>query len=259
MRIGPRIGLTIGFGSDEPIFRDGPNNSMYPKNLAQWQQVGGGWSVPDFQLQGQEAASPLVEDVQGASMIAAGAPLFRQTLAGWTSKWLRTAETATEGFYATAGQLWNPNVQSVFWVGHFRLTALPAALRVLAMLGGANGYLSINGSGVLQLRNSGIATGTYNYFDGTEHWWALEYILGAGVLGHVGAGTWRVSTRVEQLTGTWEVLPDDVKGYGGCGAFTPPPCYYGRQEAWIGSKAEALTAVGVKPLMLYRGLPVTGY
>lgn len=244
-----------------PITLDGPGSYKMPVSLTEWQVMPAGWKVPAYQFRGQETTpNNLVDDVQGiTTQLRAGSPLHQQTLASWNAKFLKTAETATEGFYGTAGQLWNTNVQSVVYNFMFRLGALPGALRILAMMSGSNGYVSMNGSGILQLRNSGTATGTYNYNDGADHFCAVEYILGAGVLEHTGAGLWRVSTDKEQLTGTWEILPDAVKGIGGCGSFTPPVAYYGRQEAWVGTDAEALSTTGIKSLMQSRGFTVTGY
>jgi hypothetical protein len=244
-----------------PINTDGPGPYQIPLSLNEWLQMEDtlGVPVPSYYLRGQETSGDLQDDVQGVhDMADAAAPLYRQTLTDWTLKWLKTAETSTEGFFASAGELWNTNVQSVVAMFYFRAVAA-GGLRVIYMMSGANAYVSLNGSGILQLRNSGTTTGSYNYFDGEEHFCAIEYICGAGILGHSGAGLWRLSTDKERLTGTWEAVPDDVKGIGGCGTFTPPECYYGPQEAWSGTDAETLSTLGIKTMMQGRGWTVTGY
>jgi hypothetical protein len=237
------------------ITTDGPSGYYFPNSLEEWELLEDdeGIPVPNYYFRGQETSGDLTDEVQGATMIDTLTPLYQQTLTDWSMKWLRTNEVATEGFHATAGQLWNTNVQSVVWVFYFRVITMPGGLRVLAMLSGAGAYVSLNGSGIIQLRNSGTTTGTYNYDDGEEHFCAVEYICGAGILGHSGAGTWRLSTDKEQLTGTWEICPDDVKGIGGCGTFTPPEAYYIPGEAWVGTDAEAVSTLGVDTMMEARG------
>lgn len=228
-------------------------DGLFPETKAEWQALGGGVVVPAYYFRGHEASGDLVDDVQGLTdMVASAAPEYEQTLAGYDNPFLKITETATEGFAAQAGELWNTNSQSVVYTTYFKLDALPGALRVLLMLAGAGGYVSINGSGIIQLRNSGVTTGAYDYNDGELHFVRVGYQVGSPVLGRADAGVYKLWTDQEVLTGTWERLPDDIKGLGGCGAFTPPPALYGPQEISIGSDAEALIALNASD-MAHRG------
>lgn len=233
---------------------DGPLNYKMPITPTEWSAAG--LPVPAYLYRGQEASGNLVESMVGQfSLVAAATPEYQQTLPGWNLKFLKLTNTATEGFSAQANELWDTNVQSVVYTTYFQLTGLPAALSVLCMLAGAGGYVSINPSGILQLRNSGVATGTYNYDDGQLHFVRVGYRLDASVPGHTGAGVWKVWTDKETLTGTWELLPADIKGIGGCGVFTPPPVLLGPQEVHVGTDAETLIAGGVAD-MVSRGWTV---
>ncbi len=244
----------------ETVALDGPQNIIMPATLTQWQSVGNGITVPDYYDRMQMTSGPSVDEVQGSSATATGTIDYQQTVTDWTLKYVKTTEVSTEGLWCAAGARWNTNVQSVFGIIHYKHIAA-GGLRVLAMLAGPNCYVSINGSGVIELRNStGTATGSINYAtDGLVHPICVEFILGAGVLGHSGAGVFRLSTDKEQISRAWEITGDGVKGYGGCGAFTPPEGFYGPGMWWVGTKAEALSALTPKVVLQRFGWAVTGY
>jgi hypothetical protein len=219
------------------VMVDGPGEVQTPQTLTQWRQAD--TYIPGFYFRAQDASGDLVDDVQGIQeFVASGTPEYEQALPGWESKFIKISETATEGFVVPAaaddGLLFNTDTQSVTMTFLFQLETLPGALRVLAAISGANGYASINGSGILQLRNSLAATGAYDYDDDAVHFIRIGYDRRNQV--------YKCWTDKEVLTGTWEALPDGIKGIGGCGAFTPPPFWFNNVEISVGSDAEALIA-----------------
>lgn len=247
-RHGSWHGVIHGAKHNSSIFSgmtlDGPGLYMTPQSLSEWQSID---YVPGFYFRAQDAAGDLVDDVQGVQeLVASGTPEYEIDLTGWTSKFIRLTETATEGFSAPAaidgGLLFNTSTQSVTLTFLFKLTALPAALRVVASMSGGDGYASINGSGILQLRNSAPATGSYNYDDGEVHFLRIGYDRRNQL--------YKAWTDKEVLTRTWELLPDSTKGIGGAGAFTPPPMLFNNVEISVGTDAETLIAGNASDMAL---------
>jgi hypothetical protein len=87
----------------------------------------------------------------------------------------------------------------------------------------------------------------------------VEFIAGAGVTNHVGAGLYRLSTDIEQITGTWSWVPDNFKGPGATGVAAPPIMRFAELTVWTGTDAEALSTFTPKAFLQAVGWTISGY
>lgn len=219
--------------------------------------------VPWWYFRCQEASGSLLDDVQdnAAALAPTGSPSYRVTYGADADYWIQLHETATEGFGAAAGAMFSINSQAVVTSLDFRVLAPSSATRILQTLSNGNCYVSVTSTSRIRIESdAGLWFGTYNYDDGAKHPLVVEWIPGAGVLGHLGAGLFRFSTDKEQITGTWVRIGDGIKGIGGSGAYTPPPWLVRELIVWGGTDAEYVSGTQTpKTLCQARGYTVTGY
>lgn len=265
-RIGANIGATIGqqaIGSSvtPAPTRDGPQSVYVPTLAAQWPLINAAFPTPSWHFPMQESAGNLVDVLNGFQRTpAAGAGgSYGATIAGWATKFLAVTEVANTswGSVNATGDSWNVFTQSVFVYGLVRFSSSSGTRRWF-VLNGTTHYLEVLVNG--HLRIDGGTAGLVSHVGATVHPFVVEFIAGAGVLGHTGPGLYRVTTDLEQVVGTWSQVPDSTKGSGPVSAAAAAPMVgnYGDETSWGGTDAETLSTFGPGAFMRAVGWTVAG-
>ncbi len=242
------------------ITTDGPGLWLRPASLAEWQAVGGGIPAPQFYLEFDDASGSIIDKMQSLAFPAFGAPTYANAYAGWTSKTINTTDgTALEGFGLGNNLSWEPATQSMVMLVYAGLS-VDANRRCFLMFSGASTRLDVLSTGKFQLA-PGSTSGTVNYKDSAIHPFVIELIPGAPVLGHAGAGLYRVSTDKEKVTGVWARGNGGQHGIAAAGTAgqTSATAQYNMAAVWIGSAADVVSAIGPKTLLQTLNVTVTGY
>lgn len=267
-----RFAPISGFmGSDQIGFLgvpfDGTSTIYWPTAFSHWASLL--LPVPSYRYQCQEAATPLVDDVRGATMAESGAVSYRQAAseAKYARRGVATADgTASRGFTAIAGTHWDVGWQSIVAYLEFEATTFPGGNRALLAFTGASSFWlgmvpAIAGQAQLSCRSGATANGAVNYNDGKKHPVMVEIIPNNTVLDHTGAGLFRFSTDKEQITGTWSLASDGTKGLetGGSASLTAAPAKIFDLTVWTGTDAETINTLTPKVALQRLGWTVTGY
>lgn len=207
----------------------------------------------------QEVAGNLVDVCNGDAFVPVGAVTYGNAVANWRRKFVGIPEAASAKAQAPISHLWNQSCQSLWFYSWFVLVA-SGGTRYLYDLGGTNMFVQTIANGHLRTIATGHQIdGVIDYRDGLVHPLICEVIGGDNMTGHAGAGIYRISTDKEQITNTWLQFGDDVKGIGALAAGTAANAKYGRLDCWVGSKAEAWSAIGAKAFLQGENWVVTGY
>lgn len=246
---------------------DGTSLVFRPASVSDW--LGIGLPVPSYRWGLQEAAGPITDDVRGVAMTASGAVAYLQsgTELSYASKGVSTVDgTASMGFTAATGELWNVRFQAIVVYLEVEVTGIPAALRSLfALTGAASFYVGLvqatASKANLSCRSAATTNGTFDYNDGKRHPVLIELIPAAATTDHTGAGLFRVSTDKQQITGTWSFTSDGTKGLGtgGSASLTSAPAKYFDCAVWAGTDAETISTLTPKVALQRKGWVVTGY
>lgn len=246
-----------------PVPLDGPSSLIkVPTLAAQWPLINAAFPMPSWHWPMQEPSGNLVDVLNGFQRTpAAGAGgSYGNTIASWATKFLGVTEVANTswGSVNATGDSWNVNTQSVFIYGLIRFSSSSSTRRWF-VLNGTTHYLEILVNG--HIRIDGGTSGALSHVGALVRPFVVEFIAGAGVLGHSGAGLYRVSTDIEQISGTWSQVPDSTKGSGPVSAAAAAPMVgnYGPETSWGGTDAEALSTFGPKAFLTAIGWSVSGY
>lgn len=268
VRAGLRGGIAAGLGADPidvgvsvpPLLRDGPSSAIYvPSVSAHFPMVSASIPTPSWYWRDQESSGDLIDSLNDVHMVQTGAGTYQNAIASWsTIKFLGTTEVAAQCWGAALGTAWNVFTQSVFIYGLVRFSSSSGTRRWF-VVNGTTFYVEILTNGTIRL-NGGTA-GTLDHRSALVRPFVVEMIAGAGVTGHVGAGLFRVSTNIEQITGTWSQQPDSTKGFGPVSAAAAAPMVgnFGPLAGWQGTDAEALSTFTPKAFLQAFGWTVTGY
>lgn len=251
----------VSDGSSIPALpKDGPSGAIsVPSVSAHFPMVNAAIPTPSFYWLVQEPSGDLVDSLNSVHMVQTGAGTYQNALTNWsTIKFLGMTETAAQCWGAALGTGWNVNTQSVFLYGlvHFASTT---GVRRWFVINGTTFYCEQLSNGLMRL--NGGTSGLLDHRSANVRPFVIEMIGGAGMTGHSGAGTFRLSTDIEQVTGTWSSQPDNTKGFGcvSAAAAAPPVCNFGPLAGWVGTDAEALSTFTPKAFIQSFGWSVSGY
>lgn len=243
IRSGLRVGINVGLNNYGDVARDGPGIAV-PASAAEWQSLG--IAVPRSWWLAQEASGDL-DDAQVAAadfdLVPNAAPTYQNTRSGWSGYWVGYADAiASQRFAINDSVTWDPTLTSLALQGNFEFTTLPAAQRVVMVLGnagtGASGgpLVRLATDGRLNVVANGVSSaGTYVYVDGAKHPVLCVY-------DRVGARL-KIFTDKEEITGTYTTLIGNLaaKGFGAANSASGPPAMFQRNGAgWLGADAAAL-------------------
>lgn len=254
-RIGASIGASIGgdpLGSAAPLapfITDGPSSIKVPQTSAGFPLVNASIPTPSFYWRVQDGSGDLVDSLNDVHMVQTGAGTYRSTIANWsTVRFLGTTEVNAQCWGAALGTGWNTFTQSVFLYGLVRFSS-STGVRRWFVINGTTFYLEILSNGLLRL--NGGTSGLIDHRSSLVRPFCVEMIGGTGMTGHSGAGVFRLSTDLEQVTGTWASQPDSTKGFGPVSAAAAAPMVgnFGPLAAWVGADAEALSTLTPKTVM----------
>lgn len=242
---------------------DGPGNTIkVPKLAVHWPQVNASIPTPSYHWPMQEGGGNLLDSCNDFIMTPTGAGTYQNVVTNWQTRFLGTTEVAAQCWSAPgAGQdgtssAWNVWTQSVFLYGLVSFISASSVRRWFAV-NGTTHYLEILSNGLLRL--DGGTTGSLDHRGTNIRPFVVEFIAGAGVTNHVGAGLYRLSTDIEQITGTWSWVPDNFKGPGATGVAAPPIMRFAELTVWTGTDAEALSTFTPKAFLQAVGWTISGY
>lgn len=250
-----------------PIFftKDGPGQAYArPQLAAEWPGVSNGYraaGAPSYNWTFQEPSGDLIDTANDVHLVQNGAGTYGATVASWTKTWLSTTEVAQQDWRAPAGAGWNIATQSVVLIGWIVFTS-SSGTRVWCTLSSTNCYAQIGSTGHVGIGMAGVfQNGTVDHRGAAVHPFMIEVIPGAGLLGHTGAGLLRLSTDVDQVTGTWALAGavEAIKAIGANTSVAPPVAKYGGLAVWTGTDAETLSSYGPKAALGDLGFPISGY
>jgi hypothetical protein len=241
---------------------DGPGAAFARPQLgAEWPLISAGFTYPAFNWNCQEASGSLIDTVNGTAFDQNGAGTYGNTVSGWTYKFLGTTEVAQQDWRAAAPLAWNLAAQSVLVIGYMVFTSA-GGNRCWFTLSGTSCITQMSSTGLLGVNMNGVLTnGILDHRSASVRPFVLECIPGAGILNHAGAGLLRLSTNIEQITGTWALAGaiDGVQAIGANTSIAPPVARYGTFGVWTGTDAETMSAYTPKRLLQDMGWTVTGY
>lgn len=228
---GLATGLGDGIWGGISVGTDGPSNVYIPESAADFTELG--ITAPTSLWLCQEASGNLSDSIAAVTLTANGTADYRQTVSGWTRKFVVFTETANERFSHAAGTyVWGSGTSyaALWYVNGISVTAN----RDLILLAGSTSKVRIlSAGGVASLvLEAGTASGAYNYVDGAAHAFLFVY--------DANASTAKLYTDQETITGTFGAsITSGIKGIGGSGT-SPPVAGYTLGAVWHGSDAEGL-------------------
>lgn len=204
---GLKRGLGVSVGPSVP----NEGGIFFPSTAAHFASLG--IATPSHLWPCQEASGNLADSLGGLSLVAAGTPLYQQSVPGFTRKAVGFNEGAGQRFTVAAGSGPNPATTSVAWLGYFRMTAGVGGVnrRVLCACDGiaTTGVMAnLTTSNVVRLLCVAVgANGSYDYNDGALHPMLLVYDRTNSLV--------RCYTDKEQVNGTYNSgAVDAAKGLG---------------------------------------------
>ena len=211
--VGARAGVAVGISTDQLSAGgtgDGPSGSiLVPMTGASFSAATG--RTPTHAYTCQEASGNLIDQVGAVNLVAAGTPLYQQTVSGWTRKGVGFNETVNQRFSVSAGTGWNATVTPVAILAYFTVRT-PAAMRnviILSDAGAAACSCMLNGvTGLLRTQCAATTNdGVTDHRDSAVH-------AGLLTLDIAGTTTNRY-TDLEKDNGTFAAgVLDGIKGIG---------------------------------------------
>lgn len=146
------------------VTRDGPGSVLVPQSTADF--IALGLRVPDHLWLCQESSGNLVPTIGSVQLAPNASPLYQQTVAGWSRRFVGTAVgTAGQRFFTADAALDLAAGESMAWIIYASLANSGAVTRrFLAAQGDQNGLRVSNTNSVLTIHNNVMATlaGAYN-------------------------------------------------------------------------------------------------
>jgi hypothetical protein len=175
--IGPRIGPAIGVSSDPIsagaggslalVTRDAASGKYTPASAAEWAQVmavaGIASGGPSFLWLCQEASGNLADSIDTGPATVSGTPInYQQAVAGWTRLAVTGGDAGTGLADSSSASLPDPSTQATLVLSYAIITATPAAIRQIDVIGTANvATVRVNTTPRLQMVSGGsVITGT---------------------------------------------------------------------------------------------------
>jgi hypothetical protein len=174
--------FSVAFGSSYPVGGDGPLGVIkVPMTAAAFLAATG--RTPTHAYTCQEPSGNLIDQIGSLTLIAAGTPLYQQSISGWIRKGVGFNEGLNQRFSVTTGSGPDPAVTPVAMLVYFRART-PAATRSLVMISDAGGGARVCGlitPGGLAETLCGAAAandGVVDYRDTNVHAMLLAYDAG---------------------------------------------------------------------------------
>lgn len=184
LAIGPRIGSQVGFASEFAaqlltVTRDATSGILCPATAAEAAtalSVAGSSGSPLSIWTCQDASGNLADAVSSLTLTRTGtAPLYQQTIAGWSRKGITGADAATTVFASTNAALPDPATTSYLILMYATVAAAPAANRSMVFYGTAlQTFGAINVTPALRIQGLTSSNGTQNLTGGVRPF-VLQY------------------------------------------------------------------------------------
>lgn len=194
----------------------------------------------------------LIDIVRGAILAKVGTGhLYQQASAdvagGYATQVVKLVDgTASMGWQAASGALWDPLHSKIKLCGSFE-PVLPGGTRTLfAMTGAASAAFQILSSTGIKLRvtiaGGSSPSGTFAYTAGTRY--PFVFTMFSNTIS--GSGIVRVLTNKEFFTATWAGQADNTKGIGpaGSASLTASASGLARLDIYMGAAAEYIENLG---------------
>lgn len=176
--VGPRIGPAVGVSADPIVPPAASGSGDGPGGLIQAPMTAVGFAAltgrtPTHAYTCQEASGNLADQIGSVNLVAAGTPLYQQTIAGWTRKGVGFNETLNQRFAVGAGSGPNATVTPVAMLIYFTCRT-PAAMRNMLILSDAGATArscALNGvTGLLRTQCAATTNdGVVDHRDGAVH------------------------------------------------------------------------------------------
>lgn len=134
--------------------RDGPSSAIrVPSNAFQWSMLG---YTPTHLFLAQEASGNLADSIGALTLTANATPLYQQTVAGWTRKFVGFSQVAAQRAAAAGGVGPNPATTDVFWLAYMVMDTAPGGVRGVLNIGGNVAVGLVNGSNAVRISVAGV-------------------------------------------------------------------------------------------------------
>jgi hypothetical protein len=256
--IGPRVGTVVGVaagvavgvsadelggGTANPmagVTRDATSGIYRPSNATEWTTTlavaGLGGGNPTGLWLCQDASGDLADAIGSNPLVVSGAPAYRQSNTGWTTKSFNITATTVQAAILAAG-VFNPAADSIAWLGYCCLTGTPGGNRnVLTLTNNATGIrVDHTVANKLQMTcGANTATSANTYTTSTIFPIAIVY--------NRTATSCKLYTELEELTVTYASVGDGNKGIGAVQSTGDSTAHWNMLTAFSSTAAELSTA-----------------
>lgn len=263
IRVGIRAGVAAGISADplgssllSTVSRDATSLKYAPASSAEWTTfmaaAGLAGGNPSSLWLCQEPSGNLADSIGSVALTVGDSPLFGQTLAGWTRKFLAITATTVQAFTAALGAGPNPATESVAWLLYVATTTTPGGNRNVIYGSGSAAPVGVDhivSGNKLMIRcgaNTTNSVGAYTL--------ATAYPL--FLVYNRTASSVAVFTDQEALTGTFAAVTDGTKGIGATQGSGDSSMKCGYITAFRGTAAEQFTTSGSRKLLTTAGFSI---
>lgn len=210
-----------------------------PQNAGEWSDFiaarGLSVAVPDGLWLMQDVSDSLADSIGSVDLAPGGAPLYRQSVSGWSRQSVKTVEGSGAGFLnATTASLPDVSTTSMTLLMFYATETTPLATRAISISGSSlppnYGILTIGPSNRMTLTvGSNSATGSIDH--GSD-------VIPVIVKLDTRSSVQQVITNRETITPTYTPLLSSRGIFLGTGVGASPSGRWLYMAAWYGSKAE---------------------
>ncbi len=163
---GARTFSTVA-ATEPALSTDGPDTVYTPTTAAEWAALGLPVPTLCYPCQDSSATAKARPSIGGVDLLPSGSGhLYRQTIAGWTRKFLELPASGVNTSWETTSDLITPaDGQSIAMLGYASVLSVGASRRLME-IGGDFSFINVSSTGVAQGNNNGGSqVGTFNYND----------------------------------------------------------------------------------------------